>query len=43
MLNYSVAELRRTKVKLPGLNLQQKPTVIEQFAYADTSPECVIS
>lgn len=26
----------RTKVKLPGLNLQQKPTVIEQFAYADT-------
>ena len=33
----------RTKVKLPGLNLQQKPTVIEQFAYADTSPECVIS
>lgn len=26
----------RTKVTLPGLNLQQKPTVVEQFAYADT-------
>ena len=33
----------RTKVTLPGLNLQQKPTVIEQFAYADTWEEGTIS
>lgn len=33
----------RTKVVLPGLNLQQKPTVIEQFAYADTWEEGTIS
>ena len=33
----------RTKVALPGLNLQQKPTVIEQFAYADTWEEGTIS
>lgn len=26
----------RTKVTLPGVDLEQKPTVIEQFAYADT-------
>lgn len=26
----------RTKVTLPGFDLSQKPTVIEQFAYADT-------
>lgn len=26
----------RTKVMLPGVDLEQKPTVIEQFAYADT-------
>jgi adenine-specific DNA-methyltransferase len=26
----------RTKVNLPGLELEQKPTVIEQFAYSDT-------
>lgn len=26
----------RTKVKLPGVDLEQKPTIIEQFAYADT-------
>lgn len=26
----------RTKVVLPGLELEQKPTVIEQFAYSDT-------
>ena len=26
----------RTKVTLPGLELEQKPTVIEQFAYSDT-------
>ena len=33
----------RMKVTLPGLNLQQKPTVIEQFAYADTWEEGTIS
>ena len=33
----------RTKVTLPGLNLQQNPTVIEQFAYADTWEEGTIS
>lgn len=26
----------RTKVTLPGTDIEQKPTVIEQFAYADT-------
>ena len=26
----------RTKVVLPGIELEQKPTVIEQFAYSDT-------
>jgi len=26
----------RTKVVLPGVELEQKPTVIEQFAYSDT-------
>ncbi|TSC54130.1 MAG: adenine specific DNA methylase, partial [Parcubacteria group bacterium LiPW_30] len=26
----------RTKIELPGADLEQKPTVIEQFAYADT-------
>ena len=26
----------RTKVALPGVDLEQKPTVIEQFAYSDT-------
>ncbi|MBN8765741.1 MAG: site-specific DNA-methyltransferase [Thiobacillus sp.] len=26
----------RTKVTLPGVELEQKPTVIEQFAYSDT-------
>jgi len=26
----------RTKVELPGVELEQKPTVIEQFAYSDT-------
>jgi adenine specific DNA methylase Mod len=26
----------RTKITLPGADLEQKPTVIEQFAYADT-------
>ena len=33
----------RTKVTLPGADLQQKPTVIEQFAYADTWEEGTIS
>lgn len=26
----------RTKIELPGTDIEQKPTVIEQFAYADT-------
>lgn len=26
----------RTKIELPGANIEQRPTVIEQFAYADT-------
>lgn len=26
----------RTKIELPGTNIEQKPTVIEQFAYKDT-------
>lgn len=29
----------RTKVVLPGVELEQKPTVIEQFAYSDTWAE----
>ena len=33
----------RTKVTLPGLDFQQKPTVVEQFAYADTWEEGTIS
>ena len=33
----------RTKVTLPGIDLQQKPTVVEQFAYADTWEEGTIS
>ena len=33
----------RTKISLPGVDLQQKPTVIEQFAYADTWEEGTIS
>jgi adenine specific DNA methylase Mod len=33
----------RTKVNLPGADIQQKPTVIEQFAYADTWEEGTIS
>ena len=33
----------RTKVTLPGVDLQQKPTVVEQFAYADTWEEGTIS
>lgn len=26
----------RTKIEMPGENLEQKPTIVEQFAYADT-------
>lgn len=33
----------RTKINLPGVDLQQKPTVLEQFAYADTWEEGTIS
>ena len=33
----------RTKISLPGTDIQQKPTVIEQFAYADTWEEGSIS
>ena len=33
----------RTKISLPGTDIQQKPTVIEQFAYADTWEQGTIS
>ena len=33
----------RTRISLPGTDIQQKPTVIEQFAYADTWEEGTIS
>ena len=33
----------RTKISLPGTDIQQRPTVIEQFAYADTWEEGTIS
>lgn len=33
----------RTKISLPGTEIQQRPTVIEQFAYADTWEEGTIS
>lgn len=33
----------RTKISLPGTDIQQKPTVIEQFAYADTWEEGTLS
>ena len=33
----------RTKVTLPSGNIQQKPTVIEQFAYSDTWKEGTVS
>lgn len=29
----------RTRIMLPGVDVQQKPTVVEQFAYADTWAE----
>lgn len=33
----------RTKITLPGGDIQQKPTVVEQFAYADTWEEGTVS
>ena len=33
----------RTKISLPGTDIRQKPTVIEQFAYADTWEDGTIS
>jgi adenine specific DNA methylase Mod len=33
----------RTDINLPGTDIQQKPTVLEQFAYADTWEEGTIS
>ena len=33
----------RTKITLPNINLNQKPTVIEQFAYADTWKDGTVS
>lgn len=33
----------RTKITLPNTNLEQKPTVIEQFAYADTWKDGTVS
>lgn len=33
----------RTKINLPNINIEQKPTVIEQFAYADTWGEGTVS
>lgn len=33
----------RTKVTLPGADVEQKPTVIEQFAYADTWKDGTVS
>lgn len=33
----------RTKISLPGTDIEQKPTVLEQFAYADTWEEGTVS
>lgn len=33
----------RTKVTLPGVDLEQKPTIIEQFAYSDTWKDGTVS
>lgn len=33
----------RTKISLPGADIEQKPTVIEQFAYADTWEKGTVS
>lgn len=33
----------RTKITLPGCNIEQKPTVLEQFAYSDTWADGTVS
>jgi len=33
----------RTKVELPNINIDQKPTIIEQFAYSDTWKDGTVS
>jgi len=33
----------RTKIKLPNIDINQKPTIIEQFAYADTWKDGTVS
>ena len=33
----------RTKISLPGVDLEQRPTVVEQFAYADTWKDGTVS
>ena len=33
----------RTKINLPGIDIEQKPTVIEQFAYSDTWQDGTVS
>ena len=33
----------RTKINLPGVDIEQKPTVMEQFAYSDTWGEGTVS
>jgi len=33
----------RTKIFLPGIDIEQKPTIIEQFAYADTWKDGTVS
>ena len=33
----------RTKISLPGTDIEQKPTILEQFAYADTWEDGTIS
>lgn len=33
----------RTKITLPGVNIEQKPTIIEQFAYSDTWEKGTVS
>ena len=33
----------RTKITLPGMDIEQKPTVIEQFAYSDTWQDGTVS
>lgn len=33
----------RTKINLPGIEIEQKPTVIEQFAYSDTWQDGTVS